>query len=70
MKAGKTINLYTEPREHFNTSEILGRFSMADDIADNMMLGKSNKNVCISVFLSVSAIGAFVVAPMMQQMMK
>lgn len=68
-ESGKTINIYTEPRTHFNTSEILGRFSMADDIADNMVLGKSMKNLLIGLLIGV-AIGAFVVAPMMQQMLK
>lgn len=52
-ESGKTINLYTEPRTHANTSAILGRFSMADDIADNMVLGKSMKNLLIGVIVGI-----------------
>lgn len=52
-ESGKTINLYTEPRTFANTSAILGRFSMADDIADNMVLGKSMKNLLIGVLIGI-----------------
>ena len=68
-ESGKSINLYTEPRTHFNASEILGRFSMADDIADNMVLGKSMRNLMIGLLVGIG-IGAFFVGPLIQQMMK
>jgi hypothetical protein len=50
-ETGKTINLYTEPRDTPNAASILGRFSMADDIADNMVLGKSLKNLVIGIIV-------------------
>jgi hypothetical protein len=68
-EAGKTINLYTYPRREPNLRTILGKFSMADDIAENMTLGKSMKNLLIGLLLGLG-IGAFILGPMIQAMMK
>ena len=68
-EAGKTINLYTHKRDYPNARSILGRFSMADDIADNMVLGKSLRNLLIGLLIGL-AIGTFFLGPMVQAMMK
>jgi hypothetical protein len=68
-EAGKTINLYTFPRKYPDARSILGRFSMADDIADNMVLGKSMKNLLIGVLIG-AAVGTFILGPMVTAMMK
>jgi hypothetical protein len=68
-ESGKTINLYTYPRAYPNARSILGRFSMADDIADNMVLGKSMRNLFIGLLIGL-AVGTFFLGPMIQAMMK
>lgn len=68
-EAGKTINLYTYPRAFPNARSILGRFSMADDIADNMVLGKSHKNLIIGLIIGLG-IGTFILGPIITGMMK
>jgi hypothetical protein len=68
-ESGKTINIYTTPRREPSARSILGRFSMADDIADNMVLGKSMKNLVIGLLVGL-AIGTFFLGPMVQAMMK
>jgi hypothetical protein len=68
-ESGKTINLYTYPRQYPNARSILGRFSMADDIADNMVLGKSMRNLLIGLLIGI-AIGTFFLGPLVQAMMK
>jgi hypothetical protein len=67
-ESGKTINLYTYPRQYPNARSILGRFSMADDIADNMVLGKSMRNLLIGLLIGI-AIGTFFLGPLVQAMM-
>lgn len=66
---GRTINLYTYKREYPNARSILGRFSMADDIADNMVLGKSMRNLFIGLLIGL-AVGTFFLGPMITAMMK
>ena len=67
---GKTINLYTEPvpTTHPNWASLLGKLFMADDIADNMTLGKSMRNMVIGLLFGI-ALGVFIFAPMFQQVM-
>jgi hypothetical protein len=69
--AGQTINLYTDPRpeDYPNWATLLGKLFMADDIADNMTLGKSLKNIMIGLLIGL-AIGTFFLGPMVQAMMK
>jgi hypothetical protein len=69
--AGQTINLYTDPRpeDYPNWATLLGKLFMADDIADNMTLGKSMRNIVIGLIIG-ALIGTFVVGPMIQAMMK
>jgi len=65
---GKTINLYTEPvpTTHPNWASLLGKLFMADDIADNMTLGKSVKNIVIGLLIGIP-LGIFIIAPIIQQ---
>lgn len=70
-ESGKTINLYTDPRppNYPNWSTTLGKFFMADDVADNLTLGKSMKNILIGLIIG-SLIGVFVLAPVLQAVMR
>jgi len=67
---GKTINLYTDPvpPDYPNWASLLGRLFMADDISDAISLGKSSRNIVIGLLLGI-ALGAFIIGPMIQQMM-
>ena len=67
---GKTINLYTDPRppDYPNWASLLGKWFMADDIADNMTLGKSMRNTFVGLLVGI-ALGVFIFAPMFQQVM-
>ena len=67
---GKTINLYTEPvpTTYPNWASLLGKLFMADDIADNMTLGKSMRNTVVGILVGI-ALGVFIFAPMFQQVM-
>ena len=51
---GKTINLYTQPFKGPAWEDVIGKLAAADDIADNMDLGKSMKHVALGVI-----VGAF-----------
>jgi hypothetical protein len=69
--AGQTINLYTDPRpkDYPNWATLLGKLFMADDIADNMTLGKSMKNIVIGLIIG-ALVGTFLLGPMVTAMMK
>ena len=69
-EAGKTINLYTDqrPSGYPNWASELGKMFMADDIADNMTLGKSMRNTFVGLLVGI-ALGWFVFAPMFAQVM-
>ena len=69
-EAGKTINLYTDPvpTTHPNRASLLGRLFMADDIADNMTLGKSLRNTAIGLLVGIG-LGMFIFAPLLSQVL-
>ena len=67
---GKTVNLYTEPvpTTFPNWASLLGKLFMADDIADNMTLGKSYKNTFIGLLVGIG-LGMFIFAPLLSQVL-
>jgi hypothetical protein len=65
---GKTIDLYTQPYKGNNYEDIIGKAACADDIADNMDLGKSMRNLLIGGVVG-ALVGIFVLAPIFQRMM-
>lgn len=67
--AGKTINLYTEPRSLPNLEVIIGHAACMDDIADSMDLGKSMRNLAIGIVIGI-LLGVFVFGPMFSSMMR
>lgn len=66
---GKTVDLYTQPYGGTNFEDVIGKAATADDIADNMDLGKSMRNLLIGILLG-AGIGAFILAPLIQSIMK
>jgi len=65
-ESGRTIDLYTYPRVRSpNYEDVLGKLATADDIADNMDLGKSKKNIMIGILIGM-ALWAAVVGPVLQ----
>jgi hypothetical protein len=66
---GKTIDLFVQPWEGISWSGVIGRKAGADDIADNMDLGKSMRNLLIGILLG-AGIGTFILGPLIQSMMK
>jgi len=66
---GRTTKLYTKPITYHAVEDIMGRASTMDDIAEAMDLGKSVKNLVIGLLLGLG-VGAFILGPMIQAMMK
>ena len=66
---GKTVDLFVQPWTGIAWSGVIGRKAGADDIADNMDLGKSIKNLVIGLAIGV-LLGTFILGPMLTQMMK
>jgi hypothetical protein len=66
---GITTDIFTRPYAGLNLEDVIGKAATADDIADNMDLGKSMRNLLIGLALGVG-IGMFILGPMLQSMMK
>ena len=66
---GKTVDLFVQPWSGIAWSGVIGRKAGADDIADNMDLGKSIKNLVIGLVIG-ALLGTFILGPMLTQMMK
>lgn len=66
---GRTVDIFTKPYMGTNFEDVIGKAATADDIADNMDLGKSMRNLLIGLALGVG-IGMFILGPMLQSMMK
>jgi hypothetical protein len=67
-KSGKTCGLYTEPSKYPNREDVLGRWSMMDDITEAMDLNKSMKQLAIGLVIGLG-IGAFILGPMLTTML-
>jgi hypothetical protein len=66
---GRTTRIYTKPVTSPNLEEVIGKAATMDDIAEAMDLGKSMKNTIIGLLIGMG-IGAFILAPMLQVMLK
>jgi hypothetical protein len=66
--AGETVNLYTDPRPLPDGEDVLGSWSMMDDIADSMNLLKSMKNMAIGVVIGIF-LGWMIVGPMFSKLL-
>jgi hypothetical protein len=65
---GKTVDIYTQPYKGINYEDVIGKAACADDIADNMDLGKSMRNLLIGIAIG-AGIGMFILGPMLTKMM-
>jgi hypothetical protein len=61
-ESGKTINLYTEPKQTPNLEEVIGYAATMDDIAESMDMGKSIRNILIGLVFGI-LVGMFVLGP-------
>lgn len=65
---GRTVDLYTQPYKGINYEDVIGKAACADDIADNMDLGKSMRNLLIGGLIG-AGIGMFILGPMLTKIM-
>lgn len=65
---GKTVDLYTQPYKGVNFEDVIGKAACADDIADNMDLGKSMRNLLIGGLIG-AGIGMFILGPLLTKIM-
>ena len=68
-KSGKTCGLYTEPTAFPNREDVLGQWSMMDDITEAMNLNKSMRFIVIGLIVGMG-IGTFILGPMLTAMLK
>jgi hypothetical protein len=66
---GKTVDLYVKPYTGLNLEDVIGKAATSNDISDNMDLGKSMRNLLIGILLGCG-IGAFILGPLIQSIMK
>jgi hypothetical protein len=66
---GVTTKIYTKPIAYTALEDIQGTASNMDDINDAIDMGRSFKNLFIGLLLGLG-VGAFVLGPMIQAMMK
>lgn len=65
---GKTVNIYTQPYNGINFEDVIGKAASADDIADNMDLGKSMRNLLIGGLIG-TGFGMFILGPLLTRIM-
>ena len=68
-ESGKTVNLYTTRREHPNSEETIGKLLSWDVLAMAMDMNRSMRNIMIGLFFGIG-LGAFIIGPMIQAMLK
>jgi hypothetical protein len=66
---GKTTCIYTKPVTSPNLEDVIGKAATMDDITEAMDLGKSMRNMIIGLLIGMG-IGAFILGPIIQGMMK
>jgi hypothetical protein len=66
---GRTTRLYTKPVTFPNLEDVIGKAATMDDITEAMDLGKSMRNLVIGLLIG-AGLGAFILAPILQGIMK
>lgn len=69
LEAGQTGSLYAGTAKHANLKDVIGKAAMVDDIAEALDLNKSLKQMIIGLLIGIG-LGAFIIGPMLTQMMK
>jgi len=67
-EAGRTVRLTRWGTVVANWEGVIGKFAMADDISENLDLGKSAKQLAIGLVIGL-VVGALILGPILQGML-